>query len=99
MFYMAYNETPRPPLPKETAMNIKTEIVALAVRVLAEKKIISKPDNFTEFLTVIMTGETFDRRLASTVVTSSDKAVAAVKSYKINRELNKPLRRVSSVRV
>jgi hypothetical protein len=80
-------------------MTIKTEIVALAVRVLAEKKIISKPDNFTEFLTTVMTGETYDRRLASNIVTSTDKAVAAVKRAKFNRELNKPLRRVSSVRV
>lgn len=80
-------------------MTIKTEIVALAVRVLAEKNIIRKPDTFTEMLSTLLSGDTFDRRIANDIVTSTDKAVAAVKRAKINRELNKPLRRVSSTRV
>jgi hypothetical protein len=90
---------PPPHYPKENPMTVKTEIVALAVRVLAEKNIIRKPDTFTEMLSTLLSGETFDRRIANDIVTSTDKAVAAVKSAKIRRDLNKPLRRVSSTRV
>ena len=79
-------------------MNLKTEIVALAVRVLAENNIIRKPDAIESLITVLIGGETFDRRIANDVVASSDKVVATVKRIKTNRE-NKKTLHVSSTRV
>jgi endonuclease III len=80
-------------------MTLKTEIVALAVRVLAEKNIIRKPDTFTELLSTVLSGQTFDQRIANDVVASADKAVAAVKRAKIERELKKPVIHVSADRL
>jgi hypothetical protein len=79
-------------------MTLKTEIVALAVRVLAENGIIRKPDPIEGFITAIIGGETYDRRIASNVVASTDKAVAAAKRIKTNRESKKTIH-VDSARV
>lgn len=63
-------------------MNIKTEIVALAVRVLAENGIIRKPDTFSELFSEILTGQSYDKRMADEIVASTDKAVVAAKRIK-----------------
>lgn len=70
-------------------MNIKTEIVALAVRVLAENGIIRKPDTFETFLTEIFGGESYDHRMANEIVASTDKAVTAAKRIKPIRRFKK----------
>jgi hypothetical protein len=79
-------------------MTLKTEIVALAVRVLAENGIIRKPDPIEGFITAIIGGESYDRRIANDVVASTDKAAAIVKRIKTNRE-NKKTIHVCSDRV
>jgi len=71
-------------------MNIKTEIVALAVRLLADKtNLIHKPDTFELFLNSLMGVESYDRRLASEIIAESDRAVAAVKRKNTDRKFKK----------
>lgn len=70
-------------------MNIKTEIVALAVRVLAENGIIRKPDAFNEMISEIFTGQSYDKRMANEIVAGTDKAVTAAKRIKIARPFKK----------
>jgi hypothetical protein len=80
-------------------MTLKTEIVALAVRVLAENGIIRKPDTFETLFTAIAGGESYDRRIAGDVVASTDKAVATVKRITTKRRESKKIIHVDSARV
>ena len=71
-------------------MDLKTELVALAVRVLSAKtNVVQKPDQFTELLTVMFGGESYDRRLARSIVADSENAVTAVKQFRTNRQFKK----------
>jgi hypothetical protein len=80
-------------------MTLKTEIVALAVRVLAENGIIRKPDAIESLITTFIGGETYDRRIANDVVASTDKAVATVKRIMTKRRESKKIIHVDSARV
>ena len=71
-------------------MNLKTEIVALAVRALADKtSLIRKPDAFEEFINQIFGGESYDQRLAKDIVADADKLAAAAKRFKTTRQAKK----------
>lgn len=71
-------------------MNLKTEIVALAVRALADKtNLIRKPDAFEELFGALFTGKTYDQRLAEDIVADADKLASAAKRFKTNRQAKK----------
>jgi ABC-type enterochelin transport system substrate-binding protein len=68
-------------------MNIKTELIALAVRVAADHtNLIQKPDNFTETINAFFGYESFDKRLAKDIETDVDRVVAAAKSLNTRRK-------------
>jgi len=71
-------------------MNLKTEIVALAVRALADKtNLIRKPDAFEELITGLFGGESYDQRLAKDIVADADKLASAAKRFKTSRQAKK----------
>ena len=71
-------------------MNIKREIIALAIRVLAENtSIVRKPDSFEIMLNSLFNTETYDQQLARKIEADLDKATAAVKRANTNRKFKK----------
>jgi hypothetical protein len=61
-------------------MNIKREIIALGIRLLADKtSLVQKPDSFTLLLNSMFGGETYDQQLARKIETDLDKAVDVTK--------------------
>lgn len=71
-------------------MNVKRELIALAVRVLADKtSLVRKPDSFELFLNSMFGGETYDQQLARQIEADLDKATAAVKRANTNRKFKK----------
>jgi hypothetical protein len=76
-------------------MNVKREILALAVRILAEKtNLIQKPDPSTEFFNTIFGAGTYDQRMAENLEVGIDKTTELVKRARLNREFNKIVRNV-----
>ena len=71
-------------------MNIKREIIALAVRILADKTtVVRKPEPFEAFLTEIFGGESYDQQIARNVEVELDRAVQTAKRVKTDREFKK----------
>ena len=70
-------------------MNIKIEAIALIVRILTQKNIIAKPDPFSELFSVIFGGETYDKRIARTVVETGTEAAEQIKSKNTDRKFKK----------
>lgn len=71
-------------------MNVKTELIALAVRALSEKTdLISKPDNFTEFFATFTTGKTYDERVAEQIEEFAQKSVTAARKMRTDRKFKK----------
>ena len=71
-------------------MNLKTEIVALAVRALAENtNLIRKPDAFEELISTLFTGKSFDQRVAEDVVGKTDEVVSIAKRIRSSRQAKK----------
>lgn len=71
-------------------MNIKREIIALAVRILADKTgVVRKPEPFETFLTEIFGGESYDQQIARNVEVELDRAVRTAKRVKTDREFKK----------
>jgi len=84
---MAFNETPTI---KEKPMNIKRELIALAVRVLADNtNLVRKPEPFEELITNLFGGETYDQRTARVIDEESAKALEAAKRFNTNRKFKK----------
>ena len=75
-------------------MNAKIEIVAMVVRILAAKNIVQKPDAFTELLTTMFGGETYDKRMAHEIVQDAEAAAAAIKQMNTNRKFKKIVKNV-----
>jgi hypothetical protein len=62
-------------------MNLKTELVTLAVRVLAEKtNLVRKPDPFENMISELFTGQTYEQRVAQDMIGKTDEVVSIVKS-------------------
>lgn len=71
-------------------MTFKREIIALAVRVLADRtSLVRKPDQFECFLGSIFGTETYDQQLARKIETDLDRGVDAVKRCHTNRKFKK----------
>lgn len=71
-------------------MNLKIELIALAVRLVSEKtNLIRKPDSFEVLLTELFGGETYDRQLARNIEAESARAVAAAKRFSTDRKFAK----------
>jgi hypothetical protein len=71
-------------------MNLKTEIVALAVRTLAEKtNLVRKPDAFEELINTIFTGKSFDQRVAEDVIGTTDELASIAKRIRTRHQVKK----------
>ena len=72
-------------------MSIRREIIALAVRVLAEKtSLVRKPEPFEAFMYSLFGDyESYDQRIAREVEESLDETVRTVKRMKTDREFKK----------
>ena len=71
-------------------MNAKRELIALAVRLLADNtSIIRKPDSFELMLNSFFNTETYDQQLARQIEGELDRAVAAAKRCNTNRKFKK----------
>lgn len=71
-------------------MNIKRELIALAIRALSEKtNLVRKPDPFEDLLSTIFGGETREERLARELDESSQRAIEAAKRLNTNRKFKK----------
>lgn len=71
-------------------MNIKRELIALAVRLLADKtSLVRKPDQFETFLGSMFGTETYDQQLARKIEADAEKAVEAAKRGITNHRFKK----------
>lgn len=71
-------------------MSYKTELIALAVRVLAEKtSLIRKPDPIEDFINNMFGFETYDQRVARSIEAETERAIEAVKRIRTNRKFKK----------
>lgn len=70
-------------------MNIKHEIIALGVRVLAETGIIRKPAPFEELLNTMFGGESYDQRMAREIETAAAKIRDNAQRVNTNRKFKK----------
>ncbi len=71
-------------------MNIKHEVIALAIRLVADKtNLIRKPDSIEVLITQLFGGETYDRRLARSISEETERAVEATKRFRTNRKFKK----------
>jgi hypothetical protein len=68
----------------------KTDIIAIAVRLLSEKStLIPKPDPFTETINSLFGIESYDKRIARGIEADVEKLAAATKRAIINHKFKK----------
>jgi hypothetical protein len=72
-------------------MDIKTEIVALAVRALASKGLVHQPTALEAFIDELFVGESYDKRKAREIIATADKLSA----FRQQRKLKKIARKES----
>lgn len=71
-------------------MNVKRELIALAIRVLADHTtLVRKPDSFETMLNSMFNVETYDQQLARKVEAESERAIEAAKRFNTNRRFKK----------
>lgn len=71
-------------------MTIKTEIIALAVRLVSEKtNIIQKPNEFESLITNVLGGDSYDIRIAKDIEASLNRAMDSAKRMTIDRKFKK----------
>ena len=71
-------------------MTIRREMIALGIRVLADRtSLVRKPDSFELFLNSMFNTETYDQQLAREVESELDRGVKAVKRFNTNRKFKK----------
>lgn len=76
-------------------MTIKTEIIALAVRLVAENtSLIRKPDAFESLITNIFGGETYDVRAAKEIEATTARVINSAKKMHVDREFKKIIKNV-----
>ncbi len=71
-------------------MNIKREILALGVRLLADKtSLVHKPDPFTATINSFLGLESYDQQIARKLEVEAGRAVEAAKTAKTNYTFKK----------
>lgn len=71
-------------------MNIKRELIALGVRLLAEKTdLVRKPDSFEHVLNTMFRQPSYDQLLAYKIERDLDNVVDATKRFNTNRKFKK----------
>lgn len=71
-------------------MNIKVEIVTLAIRALqSNTTLLRRPDTFENFISAIFTGQTIEERQAHQVVATAETLVDSAKKMNLNRKFKK----------
>lgn len=77
-------------------MNAKTQIIALAVRLLSENtNIIRKPDPMSELFSTIFGGETYDVRTAKQIEGVLGQVADTAKKMDTRRRFNKIVKKVT----
>lgn len=74
--------------------NTVVDLVAVGVNLLAQKKIIQKPDEFSELLSTMFGGESYERRIAKDVVNTGAQVVSAISRVRTNRAFKKIVEKV-----
>jgi hypothetical protein len=76
-------------------MNVKREIIALTVRILANNTtVVRKPDSWECILDGLFGHESYDQRMARDIEVELDRATEAVKRVNLNRKFKKIVRNV-----
>lgn len=71
-------------------MSAKTEIIAMVVRIVANKtSLINKPDAFESFLTTIFGEDTYDVRIAKNIEAEASRLIETAKQIKTDRQFKK----------
>lgn len=71
-------------------MNVKRELIAALVRVLADNTtLIRKPSDFEAFLSTMFGEETYDQRIARQIEEESARVLEAAKRVNTRRKFNK----------
>lgn len=71
-------------------MNVKRELIALGIRLLADKTaLVRKPDSFETMLNSLFNTETYDQQLARKIESDLDRGVEAAKRFNTNRQFKK----------
>lgn len=79
-----------PPTIKETAMNIKLELVTLVVRTLSNKTtLLPQASNLDNFISTLLTGETVETRTAKQILAETERLASSAKRLNTNRKFKK----------
>lgn len=71
-------------------MNVKRELIALGIRLLADKtSLVRKPDSFELLLNSMFGTETYDQQLARKIEADLDRGVEAAKRFNTDRQFKK----------
>ncbi len=76
-------------------MNIKLELVTLAVRVLSTKTtLLPQQSGLDNFISTLLTGETFETRTAKNILAETERIAGAAKRANTNRKFKKIVQNV-----
>jgi hypothetical protein len=76
-------------------MNVKRELIALAVRVIAnETNLIRKPSDFEAMLYSFFGEPSYDQKIAATIEEEADRMLDAAKRINTNRKFKKIVKNV-----
>lgn len=76
-------------------MNVKRELIAAAVRLLADNtNLVRKPDSFESWFNTFLGLETYDRQIATNVEVELDRAVHAAKRFHTNHQFKKIIKHI-----
>ncbi len=75
---------------RKEIVNIRRELIALAVRVLAnETTLVRKPELFEVWLNDLLGFESYDQQMARNIEVELDRVTATIKRVKVDREFKK----------
>lgn len=76
-------------------MNIKLELVTLAVRALSTKtSLLPKHSEFDNFISTLLTGETVETRTAKSILAETERLAGAARKMNTNRKFKKIIQHV-----
>ena len=71
-------------------MNVKRELIALAVRLVADKSnLVRKPDSFEHFVNTMFGAPSYDQLLAYKIEKDLDNVIDATKRFNTDRKFKK----------
>lgn len=70
-------------------MDIKKMLITVAVSILADKGIISKPDSMTAFVSTLFGEETQSEKMVREIDAATDEMIEKVRTIRTNRKFKK----------